>query len=199
MDRYKQNPRWLKCFALVRDLPLSAAYLTPFFLERGLGLSEIFLLQSIFSLAVVLLEVPSGYFADRFGRAFSIRLSVPIAMIGLLAYAVSEHYWQLVACELLLAVATSLLSGVDTALLVDSLKADGKGEAEYTSHARQLDGLRFLSTGLAVPAAFALVHFYGVSSVIIADTVLIGLGSVFTWKLVEAPRLSSSQEAERIS
>ncbi len=199
MDRYKQNARWLKRLALFRQLPLSAAYLTPFFLEKGLSLSEIFLLQSVFSLAVVLLEVPSGYFADRYGRAFSIKLSAPLAATAMIAYGFSDQFWQFAACELLLAVANSMLSGVDTALLVDSLKADGHGEAEYTRQARRIDCLGYLATGLAVPVSFGLVHFYGVSAAIIADGLLVAIGARYAWRLVEAPQLSQPQEAQSIS
>ena len=38
--------------------------ITIFYTEHGLSLHEVFLIQAIFSIAVVLFEVPSGYFAD---------------------------------------------------------------------------------------------------------------------------------------
>lgn len=36
----------------------------PFYQSNGLTMKDIFLLQSIFSISVVLFEIPSGYFAD---------------------------------------------------------------------------------------------------------------------------------------
>jgi len=39
-----------------------------FWQENDLNLTQIMILQSLFSLTVVLLEIPSGYFADVFGR-----------------------------------------------------------------------------------------------------------------------------------
>ena len=39
-----------------------------FFQEHGLSLSEVMILQGIYSIAVALFEIPSGYIADVFGR-----------------------------------------------------------------------------------------------------------------------------------
>ena len=46
-----------------------------YFKESGLDLSKIFLMQSIFSVAILLFEVPSGYIADKVGRKFSMSLA----------------------------------------------------------------------------------------------------------------------------
>src|SRR6185369_12266436 len=156
MDRYKHNAKWLSWFAPFRAMSVSSAYLTPFFLQKGLDLSQILLLQSVFSLAYLLWEVPSGYIADQFGRAFSIKVSAPIAAVATVLYGLSGHMWQFVLCELALAFANGLISGVDTALLHDSLKADGR-EKEFVRLAQRMDGLGWLATGLGVPVAMLLV------------------------------------------
>ena len=44
------------------------------FLGRGIGLDEIMLLQMIFSASVLLLEIPTGAWADRLGRRHSMGL-----------------------------------------------------------------------------------------------------------------------------
>jgi MFS family permease len=77
---YSQNARWLLYLAPFRAMSISAAYLTPFFVEHGLSTAQIFLLQSIFSAAYLLWEIPSGMIADRLGRALSIKISAPIAV-----------------------------------------------------------------------------------------------------------------------
>jgi MFS family permease len=105
MDRYKDNAKWLIYFAPFKAMSVSAAYLTPFFLQKGLSLSQIFVLQSIFSVAFLVWELPSGLIADRLGRAFSIKLSAPIAASAMVAYGLSNQYWQFVVCELVLALA----------------------------------------------------------------------------------------------
>lgn len=198
MDRYRQNAKWLAYFAPFRALSISAAYLTPFFEQNGLSLAQVFLLQSIFSVAFLLWELPGGYIADRFGRAFSIKLSAPIAVVAMVAYGFSYTFWQFVVWELLLAVANGLVSGVDTALLLDSLKADGR-EKEYVKLSQRINAAGFAASALGVPVAIVLVQFVSIRSTLVADGLLTGAGTVFAFKLVEAPRFNGSQEAMRLS
>jgi MFS family permease len=94
MNKYRNNAKWLLYFAPFRNLSISAAYLTPFFLQHGLSLSQVFLLQSVFSIALLLWELPSGYIADRFGRAFAIKLSAPVAAVAMTAYGFSDRFWR---------------------------------------------------------------------------------------------------------
>jgi MFS family permease len=193
MRHYSQNIRWLLWFTPFRSMSIGEAYIAPFFVEHGLSTSEIFLLQSIFSTAYLLWEIPSGMIADRLGRAASIKISAPIAAVAMIAYGLSSQFWQFVVCELLLALANGLISGVDTALMYDSLKADGR-EMEYTRAQQRMDGLRFASTAAAFPVAMALAYFVGVGSTIVADGLMVVLGIGFAMKLVEAPRSNGSQE-----
>lgn len=198
MRHYRQNARWLLLFAPFRGMVLSAAYLTPFFVEHGLSTSEIFLLQSIFSAVFLLWEVPSGIVADKLGRALSIKISAPIAAVGMIAYGLSTDFWQFVICELVLALANGLISGVDTALLVDSLKAD-KREKDYVRTSQRIESLGYVATAAAVPVSLGLVYWLGTSSTLIADGILTGLGTFVVMKLVEPPRLSEAQDELRSS
>ncbi len=198
MDKHIDNAKWLTYFAPFKALSISAAYLTPFFLEKGLSLSQIFLLQSIFSLAVLLWEIPSGYIADRLGRAFSIKLSAPIAAVAMIAYGFSGQFWQFVICELVLAMAYGLISGIDTALLIDSLKAQGR-ETDFVKLSQRMNAMGFASTAVGVPLAILLVHYVSISSTLVADGLLTLVGMIFALKLVEAPHSNGSTEAVRLS
>jgi MFS family permease len=198
MHRYRDNAKWLTWLAPFRQLSVSAAYLTPFFLQQGLSLTQIFILQAIFSLAFLLWEIPSGLIADRFGRAFSIKLSGPISVVGLLAYGFCSHFWQFLVCELILALGSGLMSGIDTALLLDSLRADGR-EDEYTHLGQRINAVGFWAVLASVPLAILLVQFVSIRSTLIADGVLTGIGQVFTFKLVEAPRYSGGTKRQRLA
>ncbi len=198
MDKHVDNAKWLICFAPFRALSISAAYLTPFFLQKGLSLSEIFLLQSIFSLAVLLWEIPSGYIADRIGRAFSIKISAPVAAAAMIAYGLSGQFWQFIICELVLALAYGLYSGIDKALLYDSLLAQNR-EDDYTKLLQRMKSAEFASTAVGVPLAIALVYFVSISATLVADGLLTLVGMIFALKLVEAPRSNGSTEAMRLS
>ncbi len=42
--------------------------ITIFYQENGLSMQDIFVIQSVFSLSLVLFEIPTGYFSDVHGR-----------------------------------------------------------------------------------------------------------------------------------
>lgn len=200
---YLRNADLLKYFAPFRALSISAAYLTPFFQEHGLSLAQIFALQSIFSAAVVLWEVPSGMIADKIGRARSIKLSVPVAAAAMIAYSYSDSFWWFVAWEVLLAVASGLFSGVDEALLYDSLKAEGfAGEdlkAAQAQLGQRVDAYGYAAIAAGVPVAWLFYSYYGVDSTLLVDGLLTLVGGWLAFRLKEPPRYNGGQTARRLS
>ena len=92
-----------------------------FFQANGLSLTEVFVLQSFFSVSIVILEVPTGYFADVFGRKLSLVAGNGLAFLGLLVYCFAHEFWGFLAAELVLGLGASFTSGSDSALLYDSL------------------------------------------------------------------------------
>lgn len=113
--------------------------LTLYLLNKGLSFTQIMILQSIYSIAVFLLEVPTGAFGDLAGRKMSLVLAGISMALGALVYISGSNLIQFAAGETLFACGMSLKSGSDTSLVYDSLKkADhikdfagiqGKGES----------------------------------------------------------------------
>src|SRR5213593_4445054 len=97
------------------------------FLQRkGLGLTQIGLLESVAWLITAALEVPTGAIADRWGRKASIAIGTflyAVAMFLILADALSPAFLLGYA---LWNSSMAFVSGADSALLYDSLKADGR-------------------------------------------------------------------------
>lgn len=197
MYRYRDNVIWLMWLAPLRQLPVSAAYLTPFFISNGLNLTQIFLLQAFFSFLYLLLEVPSGKFADKYGRALSVKLCRPLAGMAMICYGCSDQLWQFVICEAMMAFAQSLISGADSALLYDSLKADGRHEKEFGRLSQRMLALGFGSQAIGFPLSLALVHYAGIQATIVADGVLALASTYFACRLVEAPRSNGGLAEKR--
>jgi len=101
-----------------------------FWQENGLNLTQIMILQSLFSLTVVLLEVPSGYFADVFGRKESLIFASSFLTIGIFTYSLGYNFYQFLIAEILWAFGVSFVSGTDSAFIYDTLK-DLKQEKLY--------------------------------------------------------------------
>ena len=106
-----------------------------FYKSNGLTMRDIFLLQSVYSLTLMTLEIPTGYFADRVGRKTSILFGAILGFTGYLAYSFSYGFWAFVLAEVILGVSQSLVSGADSAMLYDTLAASQQ-KNRYT----QLEG-----------------------------------------------------------
>jgi len=122
-----------------------------FFQENGLSMREVLLLQSLFSVAVIVLEIPSGYFSDVIGRKTTIFLACISGFLGFLIYVFAQDFSGFLIAELLLGLGSSFLSGTDSALLYDSL-LELRREGEFT----KLEG-RLLAVGNFSEAAASLV------------------------------------------
>ena len=101
-----------------------------FWQENGLSMTQIMILQSIFSILVVILEIPTGYFADVYGRRKSLILGALMMAIAMFVYSISNGFWDFLIGEIFFALAISLISGADSAFVYDSLRDLGR-EKEY--------------------------------------------------------------------
>jgi len=93
----------------------------PFYKANGLELQDLFILQAIYSISVVILEIPSGYFADVIGRKPTLLFGSILATAGFFIYSTTPGFWGFMAAEVVLGIGTSFVSGADSALLYDTL------------------------------------------------------------------------------
>jgi MFS family permease len=97
-----------------------------FYQDNGLEMQDIFTLKAVYSVAIVLLEIPSGYLADVLGRKKTLIIGAFLGFFGFVIYDFSFGFWGFLIAELTLGLGQSLISGADSALLYDSLKEVGK-------------------------------------------------------------------------
>lgn len=113
---------------------LPMAIITLFWKDQiGLSLSEILLLQALFSLATLLMEFPSGYLSDRMGYRFALNLACFFGITGWTTYTFATSFAGVLVAELQLGISYAFISGADSALLYETLRHEGK-EEEYAKH-----------------------------------------------------------------
>ena len=121
-----------------------------FWQDNGLDMEQVYVLQGLFAIAMVVLEVPTGMVADRIGKTTSLRAGVAIVLAGLVVYALGHSFAVFLVAEILWALGAALLSGADSSLLYDSLEALGK-TSEYTARegrARAIQMASFAASNL---------------------------------------------------
>ncbi|MFK7865051.1 MAG: MFS transporter [Pseudohongiellaceae bacterium] len=136
--------------------------LVPFFASKGLSLAEIFYLQAIYATTIVVLEAPSGFFADFFGRRAALLIGSMIHGLGYFILNFSDSLTTLVVFEVTLGAATSLLSGADLALLYDTQKA--LADEENKEHSNGIANLGFIRStaegfGALLGGSLAMISF----------------------------------------
>jgi MFS family permease len=97
-----------------------------FFQENGLEMQDILTLQAIYSVTIVLLEIPSGYLADVMGRKTTLIMGTILGFFGFAVYSISYDFWGFLIAEIIMGTGQSLISGADSAMLYDTLKASGQ-------------------------------------------------------------------------
>jgi MFS family permease len=132
MKKIKSESNIWKLYLIkgIRSFMLTIPIIVLFFQENGLSMKEVFLLEALFSLAVIILEIPTGYFSDIFGRKKSIIIGGILATTGFAIYSQSYSFWGFLLAEIILGFGISFVSGADSAMLYDTLLEKGE-ESEY--------------------------------------------------------------------
>jgi MFS family permease len=116
--------------SIITQLGFFLPIIVLFWQENGLDFTQIMLLQSLYSIAVVFLEVPTGYFADLFSRKRALTLASIFLASGMLIYSLGHNFFMFLLAEIVWAIGVALMSGCDSALVYDTLLALGR-KTEY--------------------------------------------------------------------
>lgn len=115
------------------------------FSDIGLSQFQIGLTQAIFAGTMLVLEVPTGYFADRVSKKVSNASGDFFMAIGMLTYFFAGSFWAAVCAEVILGVGLSLSGGADSALL----RAHSKiAKLNYKKQAATLSTIGFAAAGI---------------------------------------------------
>ena len=72
-----------------------------FYKENGLSMQDIMVLQALYSLALVIFEVPSGYFSDTIGRRNSLVTGSILCTFGFFIYSLSYSFFEFMCLNFL--------------------------------------------------------------------------------------------------
>lgn len=107
------------------DFPISLIFVTYslFLLSKGLDLFQISLVNAVFMLTIFLLEIPTGAFADNFGRRKSVIVGNLLFALSFLIYFKSNTMLFFIIAEIIMAIGTTFVSGALDAWMVDGLQS----------------------------------------------------------------------------
>ena len=93
--------------------------------DRGLSTGDFYLLEILFAIALLVLEVVTGRFADRFGEVRTMKLGFMALALGAFIYTAASGFGGFLLGEVIVALGLALISGTDEALMFRSNVALG--------------------------------------------------------------------------
>lgn len=96
-----------------------------FAVYNGISLSQVVFGQGLYSLVVLLMEVPTGVVADKFGRKASMALGYSMSVVGITLFVIQPTVLILYFMRFLQSTGSALVSGANEALLYEASKEEG--------------------------------------------------------------------------
>jgi len=122
--------------------------ITVFWQENGLDLRQIFILQAIYAAVILVTQIPTGHFADVYGRKLSIVMGGAAILLATVGYSISYGFIGFMIAEVLWGAGMSFISGADTALVYDTL-AELKRKDDYKKIEGQAQFFSNITGGVA--------------------------------------------------
>lgn len=122
----KRNIRVLFWTTLFGSVNFLEPMMTLFYFQRGLTASDVFWVTLAWCLAVLLFEVPTGAFADRFGPKASFLAGSACSILSKLVLLFSADPAYLYLFNILWGLSVTFFSGAEEALVYESLKESGQ-------------------------------------------------------------------------
>ncbi len=151
--------------------------------QRAIGLTngQIFLIEAIYSLTLIVCEVPTGFLADRYGRFRSLLCGTVLWALGMGLVFWARSFSVEVVLFLVAGVGNACITGADEAWFKDAMSADGQ-DAGYSLAVSKIAVYRGIALWIGgILGALCLVVFPG-SQWLLAASLIACLGLVsYVW------------------
>ncbi|MCO4493941.1 hypothetical protein Si124_00471 [Streptococcus infantarius subsp. infantarius] len=185
---------------LLSNFLVSVAYslphsiLTVILLAKGLSLSQILIIQSSYSIAIVLFEFPSGLLADNYSRKNLYSLSKLFLIIMFLIVLFSNQFYLIFAAWFCYGIAAALDSGTLDAYIINQLKLAHHG-AELRKFLALSNRLEIVGLLLGSSLGGILYHFIGINIYVLGTVFLVASTLISFFFFKETTKSDSLQDS----
>lgn len=146
-DQLERNLRLYPWYAVT----LESLFWAPVFILLFSGLfpiAQVLQLESIYYITVVILEVPSGYLADKMGRRRMLLIAAILLSVSYLIFFLGSSFTAFAIAKILMAAGFAFKSGTDASFFFDTHKALGR-EEEFGDAEAKVSSMNFRGAGAA--------------------------------------------------
>lgn len=152
-EQIRESRRTIKILFVESALTRAAFVMPVVYLlwTNALGMDQwkIGVLQAVFAGTMLLLQFPTGYFADKISHKLSNSIGDMMLVFGMATYFFAGNFWHALIAEVLLGVGYSFSGGADNALL--------KKHADTAKMDYQKLNSRLVSAGLVVAGVTSII------------------------------------------
>ena len=170
-------------------LPIWAVYLID---ERGLSLTQLTALDAPFWILLIVLEVPTGAIADRWGRKVSLSYGALTNAIAVVVFGIATNFGVLLISYMVWAAAFTLYSGADSAFVYDSLRAVGR-ERDYPKLWGRARAIQAVGAILGLLIGSLVAHYTTLWIPVVASGGLMGVAWLVSFSFKEPPRFEETE------
>ena len=156
------------------------------FSDHGIDLTEYGILVSAYYAAMFIAELPTGLFADRFGRRTAMFLGPVFLAVSFIVMWGYPSFTGFLTSEIIFGVGHALLSGPPGALLYDSLTKHGR-EGEFLQEESRIHAFRLIGTGTSFAIGGVVAAWLGIAATLPLAAAFSLLAAVTTLFVTEAP------------
>lgn len=129
----------------------------PFFQSFGLNMEDIYILQAVFGISMVLFEIPSGYLSDVWSRKKTLILGSAFYFGSFMWLNFCTTFFDFIIYEIICAIGISFISGTDFSILYDSMKDKHLERAFQAKAIAKMNFFSLSGESLAALLASALI------------------------------------------
>ncbi len=172
-------------YGFLKNLQFAEPFMLLFLLDRGVSYTQIGVLISIRAISTNILEIPSGIFADGFGRRRAMMLCFLAYIWSFGIFAFTDSFYLLMMAMVFFAFGEAFRTGTHKAMIIEYLRITGQLEhkTEYYGYTRSWSQL-----GSAVSAAVAALFVFVFSSYSLLFGLSIGTYTLGFLLMVSYPR-----------
>lgn len=159
--------------------------------ERGMTIQMVVYTEIIYAITIVLLEVPTGILADKWGRRHLLVLSALLGCAEFLILVYATEFWHFALVVFLAGISRSASSGAENALLYDTLFLQGRA-ADFERQLGRLNACDFLSAMLAALCGSWLASRFGLELNYWISLGSAGIALLVSLLLIEPPSAAAS-------
>ncbi len=122
MSEYARNIPLMYIISALSWCRFAIPILALFFIASKVPLEQFTIIMAIFSLSILLLEIPSGIIADLIGKKRTMLIAKILYIVEIYLIAFYNGFWIFLIAKIISGIGVSFWSGADQALIYDTLK-----------------------------------------------------------------------------